>query len=160
MTFSQGLVEHTERCKIRRCKNEEPLYWCGICKRILCKPHWEDQAAHGEGVHVQISLEDYRILCQIIPNNRANVDVHVEHDSNLSTKWFAVAPARNSEKARAKIYCFDRYRHVLRQLDHETPHYPSMISFQGDTAAGKSSVIQSLLKVVILQLMLVCVADN
>lgn len=133
------------KCAMPKCEAKIGLFWCGLCKGILCEQHWMFQIAHFSDEHKNISLDNHRLLKQLIPGKRADSEIECEHDRNSRTKWFGVAPDTKSGKP--KIYCFDRFRQILRQIDHKGIHYPSLISFQGETAAGKSSVIRSLLKV-------------
>jgi hypothetical protein len=126
------------------CGGMQNVVWCHLCDVNVCTACWNEQAAHKKpgSRHQQTTLEDHTkrnlILGDVI--NPKGRDAHV---ADYCSKWFGV----NIKENESVLNTTTRFQELARASGSRDEQYPALISFLGDTGAGKSSLITALVKV-------------
>ncbi|KAF8241567.1 hypothetical protein K440DRAFT_569550 [Wilcoxina mikolae CBS 423.85] len=134
------------------CETDLKVSWCNRCDITLCNECWDKQAAHkGKhkrqsglgGTHQKTDLRIRDILHSILHPVAENEQDGI-HWRDYNSKWFGVS----SEGEVASLSTTNRYRELTMDADCELSflRYPSLISFIGETGAGKSTLISALIK--------------
>jgi hypothetical protein len=134
------------------CNTDVNLSWCHICDVTVCDECWGRQAAHGpgrkqqtRGNHEQTELGLRDIINWILrPNNEGDTDGR--HAMDYITKWFGVT-IQPGDEGDVSLQTTPRYRELSVGGGVEQNQYPALISFVGETGAGKSTLISALMKV-------------
>lgn len=128
------------------CNTGSNVSWCNRCDITLCDTCWDKQAAHKtkpKRVHQKTDLRIRDILHSILHpvEMKEQDDIHWR---DYNSKWFGVS----SEGEVASLSTTNRYRELTMDADCEPSflRYPSLISFIGETGAGKSTLISALVK--------------
>jgi hypothetical protein len=131
------------------CDSEIDLSWCQLCELTFCDRCWSLQAAHGAKktkspstrVHEKTDIKLRNILGQLM-RRQSDTMRNQKHRLDGKTLWFgtAVDMAANT----LSLNFTDRLSSLGSRSDQKVP---SIISFMGETGAGKSGLVQSLLKV-------------
>lgn len=145
------------------CEEErEGLANCNVCQQTYCSRCWDRQATHKrralgpggvphEKTDPDLAEKIHKILDPEVLDHKEQQLKHVE---DYYTKWFGVIRDdsgqvlfQNSARfesimATVKQNTMDSSRHELK--------YPSLISFVGETGAGKSTLIKALVEVLLL----------
>lgn len=115
---------------------------------MYCDDCYEMQAVHDppEFNHEKTEIEIAELILSILspePDTEAHNLLHVK---NEVTKWFGVKSDPRSNKA--QFHDFNRFEKLARgaEIDPEK-QFPCLVSFVGETGAGKSTVINGLVKV-------------
>ncbi|KAF8540174.1 hypothetical protein BDD12DRAFT_980545 [Trichophaea hybrida] len=134
------------------CDTKEGLSWCHICDVTVCNDCWGRQAAHGSGRkqqtrgnHEQTELGLRDIINWILrPNNDKDTDGR--HAMDYITKWFGVS-IQPGDEGDVSLQTTPRYRELSVGGGVTQNQYPALISFVGETGAGKSTLISALMKI-------------
>ncbi|KAF8242916.1 hypothetical protein K440DRAFT_664454 [Wilcoxina mikolae CBS 423.85] len=134
------------------CDTKEDLSWCHICDVTVCNDCWGRQAAHGSGRkqqtrgnHEQTELGLRDIINWILrPNNDKDTDGR--HAMDYITKWFGVS-IQPGDEGDVSLQTTPRYRELSVGGGVTQNQYPALISFVGETGAGKSTLISALMKI-------------
>lgn len=134
------------------CASVNSLFWCHICDVTVCDECWPRQAAHNNarrlqtrGTHEQTELVLRDIIHWILrPNTERDTDGR--HAMDYMTKWFGVT-IQPGDDGDVSLQTTPRYRELSVGVGVEMNQFPSLISFVGETGAGKSTLISALMKV-------------
>lgn len=145
--------EHVQQLPMEceACEATESVFWCHICDVTVCHDCWIRQAAHGatrkqtRGNHEQTDLGLRDIIQWILrPHNDRHADDR--HAMDCYTKWFGVT-IQPGEEGDVSLQTTPRYRELSVGVGVDNHQYPALISFVGETGAGKSTLISALMKV-------------
>lgn len=129
------------------CNEEEPeIFWCSLCKLSLCGTCWSKQTAHrkNRAGHDKISQQTLHMLQSIMNPTKGKSQDHL---AAYDSKWFGVNI--DQEKSDITLDITTRYRKLamMNASFGQTSQFPALISFVGETGAGKSSLVNALIKV-------------
>ncbi|KAG0123476.1 hypothetical protein HOY82DRAFT_495229 [Tuber indicum] len=148
-----------EKCSTKTPGNcHQKLYWCSECESVFCENCWDLQAVHelGPGFrgrlkkrkHAKTELEVADYILSVLEPNLTEEEANDAHVSNVHTKWFGVQidenlPARVSLKSKSFL--------DLASGSGEDPssQHPCLVSFVGETGAGKSTLVNAMMKVIL-----------
>ena len=149
-----GAVALAEKCT-ERCQGGKEgeeclatsshLWWCNICTIMFCERCWSGEAAHRNTTvrvrHEKTAPRIRDMIDSLMPSSFG--DLNGMHRRNQASKWFGV------EIDAEALGISTRYTELCYKNQLRKDQYPVLISFVGDTGAGKSSLISSLMKVVV-----------
>jgi hypothetical protein len=152
----QETAESERKCCISPCsgdKDSSKVFWCNICDATICDQCWAGVLAHQEksvrlgtrdSNHSKLSLDDRDILVWILKSQTEaqNEDNRI---ANESSKWFG-ADIPNGDNGDTALNITSRFRE-LSMRENSSDQYPSLISFVGETGAGKSTMVNALIKI-------------
>jgi ABC-type glutathione transport system ATPase component len=161
--MTQNRLRDAKECEACDEKDVSKFSWCNACGMILCNTCWDQQAPHKKKggkfrenaiKHEKTELRTAALIYSILrgwheggieAEHGSKVD---EHEDNLATKWFGVSSS-NEEFSKPKFYIFERFRSVVLYGDRvdSANQFPSIVSFVGETGAGKSTLINAMIKV-------------
>ncbi|KAK5102797.1 hypothetical protein LTS08_003597 [Lithohypha guttulata] len=140
--------EEAEYCcddtKRRAAQGVGGVYFCYACKITYCDDCWAAQIPHKRQVpgHRMVDVTIARII-----QNTLDVELTEQEQARLHlldecTSWFGAA----KDKEGAVFRDFGRYATLVaeRNSDERKRCYPALVSFVGETGAGKSSLIKLL----------------
>jgi len=161
-TMTDRLTDDTggEVCEVcdRHVPDNVPvLFWCNVCEQVLCDDCWDLQPVHRKKTthrtkvktHERTELKIADLILSIFSAGRDVEEQLHGHENNLDTKWFGVISS-DDEQLNPQLYNFERFRALIYgSFVDSTNQFPSLISFVGDTGAGKSTLINALIKVTV-----------
>jgi hypothetical protein len=138
------------------------LSWCSICGCCFCESCWDKERAHRPrknstvaAIHQKTNVRIARLVDSIL-HPRADIENSKKrHRENRATKWIGVS---NDEHGTPTMKDFRRFEDLA--FDQENPsgeQFPSLVTFVGSTGAGKSTLINALIKVCHICAMFNCV---
>jgi len=146
-----------EECSV--CENKCPknFWFCGVCKLAYCNSCWAMQAPHrmkskalASTPHEKTSLEiAYKVGKVLAPTDDVQRRVEL-HRKDEDTAWFGIE--RPNDWSPLLIQDYGRLNDFLNEweakkgLSTSGPRTPSLVSFVGQTGAGKSSLIKLLIE--------------
>ncbi|KAI5805984.1 acyl transferase/acyl hydrolase/lysophospholipase [Geopyxis carbonaria] len=133
-------------CQCEEEKKDDDLFWCHLCKAFFCKePCWKQQGVHKiNTLHVPTELKYYYELNSILEDINQVGSGEARHRANYSSKWFGVTATDVNSPT---LSTSTRFQELIRSTNTNEEQYPALISFLGDTGAGKSSLINIMVKV-------------
>ncbi|KAF8462152.1 acyl transferase/acyl hydrolase/lysophospholipase [Kalaharituber pfeilii] len=130
----------------RACKEKDPeIFWCASCDLNLCASCWMAQLAHTKGKrHEKVSLQTRYMLQSIMSSTEKKDQSHLDA---YGSKWFGVSI--DQERKDLTLDITSRYRRLAMMNAYfgHMSQFPALISFVGETGAGKSSLVNALIKV-------------
>jgi hypothetical protein len=157
-SFSTGASEKSpeiasekppEKCEDNDCTAVTGLWWCHRCDIVVCSRCWALQAAHsperqGRQLHPRTSLSDRGVVRLLQSLSPAAEERDELHRKNYETKWFGVTTGNEFT-----LNTTSRFSEICVSNGIGRDQHPALVSFVGETGAGKSSLITSLVKVVL-----------
>ena len=137
--------------KCDNCEAEKPKVWsCSHCGMDFCDPCWVVQAQHKEGrtgpdgfPHEKADPAIVKRLKDILvpPKDHSPQILHIEDED---TTWFGLG--RNNQNFTV-FQDYGRYAAIMTDSssDEHKHRYPQLVSFIGQTGAGKSTLINMLI---------------
>lgn len=126
--------------------------YCNACQRVYCDDCYEAQLVHEDdgnrfGAHEKTDLDTANFILSVFGNKDSAEDREHLHVKNIQSKWFGT----QFEEPERRTHLHDPGGlKGLLQKSHVLPHqqFPYLISFVGETGAGKRTLINGVLKVV------------
>jgi len=149
---SDRLVLETAKCLSQGDEGDHPnLSWCSICKAVYCEHCWATkQLLHKlkpplAEPHEKTELRVAKLIDDIL-RPEADLNNQTErHIENMSTKWFGVTKDGSGKRM---MQDFKRFDDLAFNKESAAPkQYPCIVTFVGTTGAGKSTLINALMKV-------------
>ena len=127
------------------------LYHCALCTCFFCGSCWLQQLTHRPGVSVRVPHEKvplnlyHRLRDAFNPPPNAESQSQL-HSDDMDTKWFAVL--RRDDANSRTFYDTGRYASLIASASRgkAMDRYPSLVSFVGQTGAGKSTLVKILIE--------------
>ncbi|KAK4198920.1 putative lysophospholipase-like protein [Triangularia verruculosa] len=144
-------------CQDRRCdRKSSSLWYCGVCKSTYCDGCWDFQSVHDripqayDIPHERTSLDIAEMLYDAFEPPVEKDEREAVHRDDQNTAWFGIdRPDADDLPLQLQDYgrLLDLTNYWERQAlsssrDHRTP---SLVSFVGETGAGKSSIVRLLI---------------
>lgn len=135
------LMESCQGCKTM---NMTGIWWCSICDIMVCDGCWKKQLAHTTDddrrvQHEKCETELRGLMEWLKPMGNSGSGGTFQ----VSTKWFGV---RIISPTDASLETTSRFNDISMSVVDDK--FPSLISFVGETGAGKSTLISALLGVI------------
>ncbi|KXJ85558.1 hypothetical protein Micbo1qcDRAFT_127798 [Microdochium bolleyi] len=134
------------------CETEEGLVFCTGCNEYYCSPCWDKKRAHKDktrvgpaGIpHEQVQPEVVKRVDGCMAEPADESAERAQHDEDEETTWFGLDRDADGHPILSE---YRRYASVMMEAATETPavRYPSLVSFVGQTGAGKSTLIRLLI---------------
>lgn len=138
--------------------------YCNVCRLIFCDPCWAQQVQHkkarqGKGamLHEKTEHSVARKVQEVLTPDLTPVAREKLHERDIDTTWFGVA---RDESELPLFRDYGRYANLItvaKELRVDLPPlsstsveggetlFPSLVSFVGETGAGKSTLIKLLI---------------
>lgn len=151
-----------ELCEVcRTCGHQR--FHCNVCKHVYCNPCWEAQFVHEEDrsppglPHEKTDPGLARKIGKVLSPQLKEEQIEKIHMDDIDTTWFGVVREGHE---RPMFQDYGRYATIVAGVknlrleatpslsptsDGDEALYPSLISFVGQTGAGKSSLIKLLI---------------
>ncbi|KAH7087111.1 hypothetical protein FB567DRAFT_526936 [Paraphoma chrysanthemicola] len=130
--------------------NEGPAWYCVDCASSLCEPCWPQTLAHHvgrrgrDGPHEKVTKNVYKKLKDILEPCYSEDELEALHRRDFDTTWFGIQKDNNRQPHLAD---HDIYTSLLSSpLSTGKEKYPQLVSFIGQTNAGKSTLIKMLIE--------------
>lgn len=147
------MVRIPPECRNRKAVSHSAnVTWCSGCRLVYCDTCYESQVVHDpenpqEGIyHERTDLNLAELILMILSPKNDSYEQQSLHSKNISSKWFGVMNDDISGKPH-----FHDFGGFVRLAGGSTKdpdqQYPCLITFVGETGAGKSTVINGLVKV-------------
>ncbi|KAK4446666.1 acyl transferase/acyl hydrolase/lysophospholipase [Podospora aff. communis PSN243] len=133
----------------------EKLSFCGVCELAFCDKCWDTQATHGEKSkarvstpHVKTPPDTAKKVGSVLNPTEDRKKREMLHREDENTAWFGIERQNDSNPLLLQDY--GRLNDFLDNWDAErdpstfSPRIPSLVSFVGQTGAGKSSLVKLL----------------
>lgn len=127
------------------------INWCSACSTFYCETCWDAQPLHKltnrkSAKHEKTELELANLILSILNPESDEAKQAELHEKNQTSKWFGVM--REDGSNRSHFHDFRRFPRLAGGSETDPGDlFPCLISFVGDTGAGKSTMINGLLKV-------------
>lgn len=153
-------------CKKESTDNAE-LFYCSACADYACINCWNSLPLHQPGTqsgkkHEQTELWKHRQISDIQRPRHTEFEQVELHEKTLSTKWFGVVEEFevDSVEPQFEFHDYSRFKDVSNESKVDPKNqFPALVSFIGQTAAGKSTLINALMKVSSSWIDFVCLID-
>ncbi|KAF2735206.1 hypothetical protein EJ04DRAFT_576300 [Polyplosphaeria fusca] len=140
-------------CQDQRCDNRNDpsreLYFCADCRSCLCDKCWNLLPTHAPQVspqHEKLAYLEYlqcNRLKNILDPPRTEVALEKLHSKDTNTTWFGI---ERYPDGRPFLQDFDTFSQLMANCpDADRVKYPQLVSFIGETSAGKSTLIKMLI---------------
>ncbi|KAF2826308.1 FabD/lysophospholipase-like protein, partial [Ophiobolus disseminans] len=131
-------------------RNTAETWYCVDCQCSLCELCWPQVLPHTggrtgrDGPHEQVQHHIYLKLKAILEPKYDESDLEELHRRDLDTTWFGI---RRDSTGQPLLADYDVYSTLLRgPLINSKDKYPQLVSFIGQTNAGKSTLIKMLIE--------------
>jgi hypothetical protein len=131
-------------------------FYCNICELIYCNVCWDLQPTHRKGrdtrlLHEKTDEKLARAINRILYPELTPEQCTNQHVEDHETEWFGVEYPEDIGMAGPQV-SFVTTRRMQEILDpvckqSQLHKYPSIVSFVGETGAGKSTLIKALIEV-------------
>ncbi|KAK1752635.1 hypothetical protein QBC47DRAFT_389002 [Echria macrotheca] len=141
-------VETGNHVLCRECDESLAVWYCEICKAI-CQECWDGRKPHrrNDPEHVRTSYEEYVLFGDVLQSNLSEDDRRKLHEIDQATLWFAVDGPKEGPLSLEELPRFSQAIGEHReQYGMTLVFYPRLVSFVGDTGAGKSSLVRLLIE--------------
>jgi hypothetical protein len=130
------------------CKGLSDVFWCNGCHIRMCNNCWGKQLAHTEEApgHSKTTLADMEKLNRILNMTGMEGATTDYLRAEYSSKWFGVKIKNGPHWG--ILNTTNRYRELTMATGFQGEQYPALVSFVGETGAGKSSLISALVKAI------------
>ncbi|KAI5805973.1 hypothetical protein EDC01DRAFT_609926 [Geopyxis carbonaria] len=131
------------------------LYWCSVCELLFCDLCWDKETPHRKGIQSGIrrarkphektkwALAD--LILNILEPTLDEEVIRQQIEANADTKWFCVDEEITGE---ACFHDLGRFSQLSGNSDMSpADQFPCLVSFFGETGAGKSTLINALIKI-------------
>ncbi|RPA74249.1 hypothetical protein BJ508DRAFT_418731 [Ascobolus immersus RN42] len=157
--FSTRASSTSTRRTIRICDDcERPgseLAACNVCQQTYCSSCWDRQATHkrrtrgpGGVPHEKTDPVIAQKINQILDPEPLEVEEQeLQHVEDFYTKWFGVVRDDNGQVMFQNSGRFESIMESVRDTNEFEMRYPSLVSFVGQTGAGKSTLIKALVEI-------------
>ncbi|KAJ4391044.1 hypothetical protein N0V93_004658 [Gnomoniopsis smithogilvyi] len=137
-----------------QCQSEsKTVYSCIQCNNLaFCNDCWSKWVLHQDGAvgydgrpHEQSDPTVVRVLRQILEPVRSDADIDLEHQVDEDTTWFGVSRDSSNQPM---LHDYGRFATLVSESQTQEPgnRYPQLVSFIGQTGAGKSTIIKMLIE--------------
>ncbi|KAF2441827.1 hypothetical protein P171DRAFT_418623 [Karstenula rhodostoma CBS 690.94] len=143
-------VTHTKTCGF--CDEQKsPIWNCSYCDTSFCDPCWDLQLPHRPGKkgpdglpHEKANPTIVKRLKDILTPSQDHYEQHALHMEDEDTTWFGLD--RDSQN-RPVFQDYGRYSAIMVESNNGDyrSRYPQLVSFIGQTGAGKSTLIKMLI---------------
>jgi hypothetical protein len=115
---------------------------CGI-RAVFHLDCWAEWGGHDPECE-QVSMVDYVWVSWLLNSKITRAKQKALHRKDIWSTWFAVPRLQQ----KPCLYTYPRLQNLLQTntRDITDPQYPSVVSFIGDTGAGKSRLIMALVR--------------
>ncbi|KAI9701837.1 MAG: hypothetical protein M1836_001181 [Candelina mexicana] len=127
-------------------------FWCNLCCLNLCSKCWDRTAAHRLGrlgpdniPHEKTDHELAEKIKAVLEPNTTEAQQEALHKKDENTTWFGVVRDPMDEPV---FQDYGRYANIMAEGSSgvRSSRYPSLVSFVGQTGAGKSTLIKALIE--------------
>ncbi|KAI9158039.1 Calcium-independent phospholipase A2-gamma [Paramyrothecium foliicola] len=134
------------------CDKEEDLVFCTGCNEYYCESCWGRRRAHKDknslgpgGIpHEKVDPEIVESVNECMAEPEDENDEKQQHEDDQDTTWFGLDRDMGGEPVLSE---YRRYAAIMMDGASETTsaRYPGLVSFVGQTGAGKSTLIRLLI---------------
>ncbi|KAF2969406.1 hypothetical protein GQX73_g4164 [Xylaria multiplex] len=135
------------------CDTEKDLNFCTGCNEYYCNGCWGMRRAHRDGgqlgpggiPHEQVSPNVVQRVDACVAGPENEVEERKQHEDDQDTTWFGLD--REEDGGDPVLSEYRRYAAIMMANSTETSivQYPGLVSFVGQTNAGKSTLIRLLI---------------
>jgi len=131
-------------CKSAAARNDLSVSFCYSCRMTYCTKHWIKETPHKRNKpgHEKVDVAVARMIEKTLEIDISDNEQAKLHLKDETTSWFGAMHEEDGVVFRD----FGRYASIM--ADHSLADrelcYPALVSFVGDTGAGKSSLIKLL----------------
>jgi energy-coupling factor transporter ATP-binding protein EcfA2 len=129
-----------------------PIWNCAYCGMDFCDPCWSKQSPHKRGrtgpdglPHEKANPSIVRRFRDILTPPQEQLAQAALHREDEDTTWFGIAKDKDNK---AILQDYGRYSAIMADSnagEHQS-RYPQLVSFVGQTGAGKSTLIRMLIE--------------
>ncbi|KAA8902468.1 hypothetical protein FN846DRAFT_955469 [Sphaerosporella brunnea] len=138
--------------KCEDCQSDcDDVSWCNGCGMRLCAQCWSQQAPHKNKVpgHSKTSLTDMATLNGILNLTGGEAASEEYLQAEFGSKWFGVT-IQKGQRMQGFLTATNRYRELSMATGFPGEKYPALVSFVGETGAGKSTLIRALVQLALI----------
>lgn len=133
---------------------DEELFYCGFCNLNFCAASWKSQAVHKPGHHTatgvpheQVDVADAEKILGCLKQTASETELGALHDKDETSCWFGI----NIDHINHGSPVFEDFGRFATLVAESSTgkfavRYPGLISFIGETGAGKSSLVRLLIE--------------
>lgn len=150
---SRGSATDRSKRVCRGCKKPgKDCSFCNVCAVSLCKECWDLQIAHSEDTRAADNVPHEKTDLDIAEKVKACLEPLMTdeqqmslHRSDENTTWFGVG---KNEMEELIFEDCGRYARIMADCPsgRRSSQYPALVSFVGQTGAGKSTLIKMLIE--------------
>ncbi|KAF1847324.1 uncharacterized protein K460DRAFT_278260 [Cucurbitaria berberidis CBS 394.84] len=133
-------------------EHTSPIWNCSYCGMNFCDPCWGKQGPHKRGrtapdglPHEKANPSIVRRFRDILTPPKEHLTQEALHREDEDTTWFGLARDKDNK---AILQDYGRYTAIMAESytgDYQS-RYPQLVSFIGQTGAGKSTLIRMLIE--------------